>query len=497
MAKNKPRVFIGSSKESLEVVYALQELLSDAAEVVPWKHASFELSKTFVENIESELSRSDFGIFVFTGDDIMISNNETKRAVRDNVLFEFGLFSGSLGRNRVFIVAPDNLGANTKIPSDLFGLTLCMYSDNNAELKTRLGACATNIRKAINKERHRKDKSNDEHRVKRVLTRGDTGYITIMADAALYMGDHRHEYSKELRRRLKSREIVPMKYLYRTEQASNHWLNICKKESYRYYRNSLALLRGKVTEISQCIIEAIGNNELDLVSVGSGNGEKDSILLREFTKDLKENEYIYYYPVDISDTLMEEAVRNAAGKGIKKDHLKTKALLADFTKLSELQCIYEERPLNNVFSVLGNTIGNADEAELMSSLADAMLAGDIVIIEFNIGKPTEDDPLLRELDNLHHDFTPLSSIGVEFNEQFLEYKLEQKSSSIVNGASSMLATYKTAIIDGDQINSIKLSIVHHYDFKQLKAKIEESLNVKTIFECQKDDVGLLVAQRHK
>lgn len=241
-------------------------------------------------------------------------------------------------------------------------------------------------------------------------------------------------------------------------------------------------------------MSAIKGQELDLISVGSGNGEKDNLLLREFTKGLEDEEFIYYYPIDISDTLIEEAVKNSAGKGIKKNLLKTKALLADFTKLQELQRFYEERPANNVFAVLGNTIGNADESDLISSLADAMLDGDVVIIECNIGEAKEDDPLLREKDNLHHDFAPLASIGVQFDEKLLRYKLVP-GSSIVDGANSLLATYDMATIDGDTVSDIKLSIVHHYDLALLKAKIEDKLDVSTIFECKKDDVGILIAQR--
>lgn len=495
MSTKKPRVFLGSSKEAKDTVYALQDLLHDDAEVVPWNHADFELSKTFIENIESELRKSDFGIFVFSGEDKMITIEGERLVIRDNVLFEFGLFIGALGRSRTFVVIPSEYHSKIKVPSDLYGITFSTYDTTSDALKTSLGPAATAIRREIRRQKIRAGREQGElRRIDGVLSRGSTEYINILADAALFVGDHRHEYSKELTRRLKSKEIVPMKYLYRTEQASNHWLSICKKESYRFYKNSLSLLRAKSSDIVSAIIGCIGENEVDLISLGSGNGEKDNILIREFIKRLKDDEYIYYYPVDISDTLIEEALKNSTGKGINKNRIKTKALLADFNQLSDLKRVYEERPAKNVFSVLGNTIGNSDEAELISSIADSMLAGDVVMIEINTGDVDVNDPMLREPDNLHHDFAPLASLGIPFDEKLLTYT-RITSKSIIDGTESVLAIYAEALIDGDLVSDVKLSIVHHYKFDKFKKTIEEKMNVETVYEHVENGVGVLVAQR--
>ncbi len=98
----KPKVFLGSSVEGLSVAYAIQTNLSHDAEITVWSQGVFELSSTTFESLLDILENVDFGIFVFTPDDVIKIRENTTSTVRDNVLFEFGLFLGKLGKQRVY-----------------------------------------------------------------------------------------------------------------------------------------------------------------------------------------------------------------------------------------------------------------------------------------------------------------------------------------------------------------------------------------------------------
>lgn len=147
----KPKVFIGSSVEGLEVAYSIQQNLHHEVEGTVWAQGIFELSRNTMESLSDALNSVDFGVFIFTPDDVVTMRGNQASIVRDNVLFELGLFIGKLGRNRVFFIIPE--GNNIQLPTDLLGITPGKYttdrSDNNLAAAT--GAACNQIRIQIKK----------------------------------------------------------------------------------------------------------------------------------------------------------------------------------------------------------------------------------------------------------------------------------------------------------------------------------------------------------
>lgn len=130
----KPRIFIASAVESLDVADAFNVNLDHQAEVTVWKHG-FNLSQNTIDSLVKMAESVDFAIFIFTPDDIAEIRNQQKHIVRDNVVFELGLFVGTLGKERCFIVKPRD--TDLHFPTDLLGLTPADYngerSDRNLE----------------------------------------------------------------------------------------------------------------------------------------------------------------------------------------------------------------------------------------------------------------------------------------------------------------------------------------------------------------------------
>ena len=110
-------------------------------------------------------------MFVATPDDEMAKRGGTSLVMRDNVLFEFGLFAGILGRRRVFLLVPDK--PRIDIPTDLLGLTLAEYDfartrqDDDSEVIAAVQIGVDAIESAV-KEDWRATRLEEEHRKRRM-----------------------------------------------------------------------------------------------------------------------------------------------------------------------------------------------------------------------------------------------------------------------------------------------------------------------------------------
>ena len=122
---HKPHLFIGSSTEGKEIAEFIESELSDTFECKIWYH-QFELGNSAYEDLIRKLALYDYGLLVATCDDAGSSRGQNFKTIRDNVLFEFGLFTGRLGRHRSFLFAEKGV----KIPSDLGGITLPFFGSS-------------------------------------------------------------------------------------------------------------------------------------------------------------------------------------------------------------------------------------------------------------------------------------------------------------------------------------------------------------------------------
>ena len=128
----KPRLFIASSVEGLNIAQAVNSNLDFESESTLWSGGTFKLSSNPLEDLVRKASVVDFALFVFTPDDVAVIREREDYVVRDNVLFELGLFIGAIGKERCFILKPR--GVEMRLPSDLLGLTVADYDPNRSDL---------------------------------------------------------------------------------------------------------------------------------------------------------------------------------------------------------------------------------------------------------------------------------------------------------------------------------------------------------------------------
>lgn len=141
------------------IANSIQLLLEHYVEPTVWNQGVFEPSSSTLEDLTDLLERIDFGIFVFSPDDVSKIRKQKYLVARDNVIFEMGLFIGRLGKKRVFYIIPRHREKFHRhrekfhLPSDLLGVTPLDYDNNRSDgnIQAALGSPCSKIIERINR----------------------------------------------------------------------------------------------------------------------------------------------------------------------------------------------------------------------------------------------------------------------------------------------------------------------------------------------------------
>jgi len=159
-----PLVFVGSSTEHLETARALKRRLDSFARVTVWDEAPFELNESIFDGLLDAAEQADFAIFVFDADDVIRTRNAEVNTPRDNVVFEFGLFTGRIGKGRTFWISAKG-SQELHIPTDLLGITHLVFerpTGRHLSLHDALKKPAERLRGQIEHLGRRKDRDMEE-----------------------------------------------------------------------------------------------------------------------------------------------------------------------------------------------------------------------------------------------------------------------------------------------------------------------------------------------
>jgi Predicted nucleotide-binding protein containing TIR-like domain len=110
---------------------SVKELLAACVEATIWDEADFALGESILDGLIKAAEQYDFALFVFGQDDTLVIRGATVSAVRENVVFELGLFIGGIGRGRAFWLSPSGNSAPPTI-TDLQGIIHLLFDEPDA-----------------------------------------------------------------------------------------------------------------------------------------------------------------------------------------------------------------------------------------------------------------------------------------------------------------------------------------------------------------------------
>lgn len=128
MNSYKPKIFLGSSLQSLPILRKAASCLQDHFQVYQWDNDVFENGEVTVNALMNKAHEFDYALMFFMPDDCLVLDGKKYNVTRDNVIFETGLFMRVLGKQRVAIVIADLVSekgkkTKTRFLSDLSGIT--------------------------------------------------------------------------------------------------------------------------------------------------------------------------------------------------------------------------------------------------------------------------------------------------------------------------------------------------------------------------------------
>ena len=150
----KRKIFIGSSSEGIKIANQVKKEinseLGDWIECETWDNGGvFSLNKGTLESLVKASRKYDYGIMLASKDDVLVKRMRIFNVMRENVLFEMGLFLGSLGLQRAFLITHDK----TSLPSDFNGVTVVKYNDQNIKDKINSLETELEVNKLLDKEK--------------------------------------------------------------------------------------------------------------------------------------------------------------------------------------------------------------------------------------------------------------------------------------------------------------------------------------------------------
>lgn len=314
----------------------------------------------------------------------------------------------------------------------------------------------------------------DGQRVEELSEWRDRGHWSkSIVDGTLYVG---HGYAnldvkEEIFRSIKRGHVLPTIYAYLTNAGYHNWLRLTSDPTYKYYEDSISLISEHAEDLGGLVREAVGRDEIDLISLGPGDGKKDVALLKGLVKTAFKGSDLYYYPFDVNPSMISHAMTSTRGVRPSLKDIQVKAILADFDSLPEFSGIYQYRDAPNVLSLLGNTLGNLPEdREFLEQqlYGQAMSPGDLLLLEV---RRVSESSLLTEA-NKEFDFGPLELLGIQFDADLLRYETTDRYRSVPNTRTTM-AIYKQVSYEEEDFDDVKLALIREYDPAELEDVCEE------------------------
>jgi Histidine-specific methyltransferase, SAM-dependent/TIR domain len=285
---------------------------------------------------------------------------------------------------------------------------------------------------------------------------------------------------RQVLRAIENGHPLPPHLFYVTDQGLENWLALIDDPRFSAFQDSMELVADYGVELAKEISRSVRSQDLDIVSLGPGDGRKDVPLVQSIVREsAARGGVVFFYPYDINPNMVAKTMARVSRDPVLRTDLgQVKSVVAHFDFLANFKEVYQYRKGPNLLMLLGNMLGNfSDDYRFLNFLySRAMEAEDLLLLEVRLRPDPSEDPvpgLVGEAwtTSRRFDYSPLELLGVPYDEQLMTYSVEADRGTI-RGSDTIVGRYRRAQVDGRTFQDVDLSFVHRYDEKRLQEAIE-------------------------
>lgn len=344
------------------------------------------------------------------------------------------------------------------------------------------------------------DRAGKQH--KRILRRGELIDDVNIIDATFFLANNDiFDPVSKITEMITERQPMPENIQYRTPTGAQRWIDLCMDTEYGTFTSSLDFISKNADEILDVIGGNVVENSPDFISLGPGDGRKDRYLIKSLIARSNANQKlpteVFYYPYDLSIDLLRQSIREVCRSDLNRQHLKIKAICADFSDAYDFKPVFDFRPQPNIFSLLGNTLGNMpSELNFLQSLLPVMNVEDFLILEVRLVEGIgEADPGGSEERRKKFNFAPLEQLGIKYSSDKMKYSRSRVPISQIPNTQTIVGKYGPFQLNKADYTA-QLCAINHYNIENLKNALEGiGFIIEQDFKAPDESVGILILRK--
>lgn len=285
------------------------------------------------------------------------------------------------------------------------------------------------------------------------------------------------------------RGVVDPKYLYWSLKGTKLYLSLTKNNNYGLPSAAHGLLAKKfATQIHPITTEDPRRRIQHLIDLGVGDGVESHIILSHLVSDNAEMSRICCSLIDFSYHMLKAAVNNIEEANTEneryRDNVELFGINGDIRNLYLYRAALKRTSGSRLFSLLGGTLGNYLERDLLEPIRKEMSGEDFLLLGVDLIGDRSDSELISAYDSSYNRkflFNPLDSIGLKFGRCRFDCYIREKMSEVPKSKTIVSSFWvdeeiQMAISTKYDLESLRKHLVNHFGFSVLTVVINDAEN---------------------